>query len=130
MSHHIPYQQIFGHPEDFKIKYRLYSQEEGGRYQLPHQGLRLNFWYESANHEMKGLFMIWPEFEDGRGHLIKEGPVLDQGVARMWIVSATTRPYHRARIQVGTVGYFMEGGIRIGVCEVIEVVGLPDNPAE
>ena len=130
MGQHVPYQQVFEHPEDFRVKYQFYPLEEGGRYSLPHQGLRSNFWYEHTDHKMKGVFMIWPEFEDAQGHLIEEGPVLAEGIARMWIIAANTRSYHRARIQVGTIGYFMEGHRRTGVCEVIELVGLSNNPTE
>lgn len=127
MDKHIPYESRFGHPEDFKVKYRLYTQEEGGRWQLPHQGLRSNFWYEHENHTMHGDFMIFPEFENETGDLIESGEVLSEGIARMWIFSDQLRGYHQERITVGTRGYFIEGN-RTGECEVIEIVGLINNP--
>ncbi len=43
---HIPYKQRLGHLEDFKVKYRVYSKDEGGRESLPFQGIRSDFWYE------------------------------------------------------------------------------------
>ncbi|WP_338869239.1 hypothetical protein WBJ53_19620 [Spirosoma sp. SC4-14] len=125
-----PYQQLFGHQEDFKVKYRFYSQEEGGRYTLPHQGIRSDFCYESADHEINWLFMIYPEFEDEQGNLIEEGEVLKEGVARMWILNAKNRAYHRSRIKIGTVGYFREGSRSTGICEVVEIIGLLQNPTE
>ncbi|MBO0950672.1 hypothetical protein [Fibrella forsythiae] len=125
---HKPYQQLRGHSEDFKVRYRFYSQEEGGRYSLPHQGIRTDFWYECADHEMTGVFMICPEFEDEYGDLLLEGEVLPEGIARMWISNPRMRAYHRSRIQLGTIGYFKEATRSTGVCEVIELVGLMQNP--
>ncbi len=127
MGKHIPYESRFKHPADFKVKYRFYTQEEGGRWQLPHQGLRSNFWYEHANHTMSGDFMILPEFENEKGDLIESGEVLSEGVARMWIFNDQIRPYHQERITIGTRGYFKEGK-KTGECEVIEIVGLMSNP--
>ncbi|BDD05526.1 hypothetical protein [Aureibacter tunicatorum] len=123
----LPYQERLNHPEDFKVKYRFYSESEGGRKEMPIQGLRSDFWYEDKNHTMKGNFIIWPEFENEDGELIVSGKVLKEGVARMWIINNESRPYHQERIKIGTKGYFMEG-IRTGECEVIEIVGLESNP--
>jgi len=124
---HIPYEQRLGHPEDFKVKYRFYSKDEGGRKSLPFQGIRSDFWYEHINHEMEGMFIIWPEFENTTGDLIESGVVLKEGTARMWIVNKELRFYHQERIRVGTKGYFMEGS-KTGECEVIKIVGLMSNP--
>lgn len=129
MEQHKPYEQVFGRHEDFKVKYRFYSQEEGGRYELPHQGIRSNFSYESDDQKSKLLFMIFPEFEDDQGKLIEEGEVLKEGIARMWILIAENREYHRDRIKIGTIGYFKEGRRSTGICEVVEIVGLLQNPA-
>ncbi|MBC3788821.1 hypothetical protein [Spirosoma utsteinense] len=127
MEKHKPYEQIFGHKEDFKVKYRFYKLEEGGRYILPNQGIRSDFWYEDPDHEHNWLFMIYPEFEDENGDLI-EGMVNQEGIARMWILSPDNRLYHQQRIKVGTIGYFREGSKRTGICEIIELVGLHKNP--
>lgn len=124
---HIPYEQRLGHPEDFKVKYRFYSKDEGGRESLPFQGIRSDFWYEHTDHKMKGIFMIWPEFEDAVGNLIDLEEVEREGIARMWIVNNELRPYHQERIKVGAKGYFMEGS-KTGECEVIKIVGLLRNP--
>lgn len=124
------YEEIFGHKEDFKVKYRFYSVKEGGRYNLPFQGIRSDFWYESPDHEVNWLFMIYPEFEDENGNLIIDGAVLEEGIARMWILNNHNRPYHQKRIKLGTIGYFKEGGRSTGVCEVTEIVALHSNPTE
>ena len=124
---HTPYTSNFNHAEDFKVKYRFLSQEEGGRAALPYQGIRSNFFYEHDNHTLKGSFMIWPEFEDSNGKLIESGFVLKEGIARMWIVNSDMRPYHQQRILIGTKGYFMEGR-QTGICEVVAIVGLMNNP--
>lgn len=68
--------------------------------------------------------MIWPEFEDENQELVEEGVVPETGTALMWILSPDWRDYHREKIQMGTVGYFMEGIRKVAVCEVIELVGL------
>ena len=122
---HQLYENKLGHPADFRVKYRFYGTEEGGRKVLPFQGLRSDFWYESDDHEMSGVFMIWPEFEDAEGNVVLKNnePVLPTGTARMWIVNKQLRPYHQKRIKVGTKGYFIEGK-RTADCEVIEILRL------
>lgn len=129
MEKHIPYESRLNHPEDFKVKYRFYTQEEGGRWHLPNQGIRSNFWYEHENHTMTGYFMIFPEFENETGELIEYGEVLPQGIARMWIANKHLRVYHQERITLGTRGYFIEGN-KTGECEVIEIVSLMSNPTD
>ena len=124
---HISYEQWLGHYEDFKVKNRFYTKEEGGRDSLPLQGIRSDFWYEHSNHTINGIFMIWPEFEDENGKVIGLEMVAREGIARMWIVNNDLRSYHQQRITVGTKDYFMEG-IRTAECEVIEIMGLMSNP--
>ena len=120
---HQAYHIKLNRKKDFKVRYRFYSAEEGGRKSLPQQGIRSDFWYEHDNHTAKGIFMIWPEFEKEDGTLVKEGKVLPEGIARMWIVSEDLRPYHKERIAVGTKGYFLEGK-RTAECEVVEIIDL------
>ena len=120
---HQPYHIRLNRRADFKVRYKFYSAEEGGRKSLPHQGIRSDFWYEHHNHTIKGIFMIWPEFENEEGALIEEGEVLSEGIARMWIINEELRPYHKERIAVGTKAYFHEG-IKTAECEVIEITGL------
>lgn len=124
---HESYEIRLKHRCDFKIKYRFYSQSEGGRLNLPHQGIRLDFWYESDNHTMKGNFMIWPEFENLEGDLILDGEVLESGIARMWIINDKLRSYHQKRINIGAKGYLYEG-LKIAECEIIEIIDLMENP--
>ncbi|WP_282079532.1 hypothetical protein [Aquimarina algiphila] len=126
---HVPYKERLNHPEDFKVRYCFYSDDEGGRKSLPFQGIRSDFWYESENHTMDGNFIIWPEFESKNGELIESGIVLNEGIARMWIINDKLRAYHQERIKIGTKGYFIEG-IRTGECEVIDIVGLMSNPTK
>ena len=128
---HTPYQQRLGHPPDFKVKYRFYTKEEGGRQTIiPYQGYRSDFWYPHPDHPVNGIFMIWPEFEDAAGATILENDrsVEATGTANMWVIVPERRPYHYDKIQVGTKGYFMEGSLRVAECEVIEILGLKNNP--
>ena len=127
---HNDYQNRLGHPCDFKVKYRYYSESEGGRVSIPHQGIRSDFWYEHPEHERLFLFMIWPEHEDKNGGLIHSGEVLTEGIARMWIINSKARPYHQNKIEVGTKGFFREGSRSTAICEVVEIVGLHNNPID
>jgi len=126
---HQPYENILGHHADFRVAYRYYEQEEGGRRTLPFQGIRSDFWYDSGDHTLKGVFMIWPEFEDASGEVILENnkSVQSSGTARMWIINNQLRKYHQERIKIGLTGYFIEGK-RVATCEIIEIIGLLANP--
>jgi hypothetical protein len=127
---HQSYEKRLGHPADFRVKYVFYSKEEGGREKLPFQGIRSDFWYDHDCHEMTGLFMIWPEFEDQSGNVVLDNTasVSKTGTAMMWIINSERRIYHRDKIKIGTKGYFKEGAITTAVCEVIEIIGLLTNP--
>ncbi len=121
---HQSYRESIGNKEDFRVKYKFRSEQEGARKSLPSQGIRSDFWYECDNHTMESIFMIWPEFEDEYGELIVNGQVRQEGTARMWIVTPEMKAYHQSRIKIGTQGYFMEGSRRTADCEVIEIVSL------
>lgn len=121
------------HPQDFDIKYRFYTEEEGGRKTLPFQGYRCDFAYAGDDISKTGIYMIHPEFEDEEGNVILEQDksVKRTGTARMWILMPEMREQiHRNRIKVGTKGYFMEGSKRVGEIEVIRVVGLLTNETD
>jgi hypothetical protein len=127
---HTSYETKLGHPADFRVRYRFYSQEEGGRLQLPYQGYRSDFWYDYIGGTDNQVFMIWPEFENVDGELIMQNdcPVPKSGTARMWIIVPETRPLHQLNLKLGLTGYFMEGGRKVAESEVIELVGLLNNP--
>lgn len=128
---HKPYEQKLKHAPDFRVKYRFYTKEEGGRQSnIPFQGYRSDFWYDNPEHSVSYLFMIWPEFENENGEIIHENKksVSQEGTARMWIIVPERRPYHSDKIKVGTKGYFMEGSRKVAECEVIEILGLKSNP--
>lgn len=121
-----PYEEIFKRKPDFRVTYTIFSQEEGGRYNLPNQGIRWNFRYEHPAHPKGTLFMIYPEFEDSNGDLITDSTlsIPQHGTARMWILAKEKIEYHRDKIKVGTHGYFMEGNRKVGACDVIELINL------
>jgi hypothetical protein len=127
---HNPYEIKLGHPADFRVRYKFYAKEEGGRSSLPYQGYRCDFWYDQGSQTDNQLFMIWPEFENSDGQVILQNdcPVPVSGIARMWIIIPESRPLHSEKIKPGLVGYFMEGGKKVAECEVIELVGLLNNP--
>lgn len=126
----IPYEDRLKHPQDFNIRYRFYSVEEGGRKLLPLQGYRCDFSYEGDDIRATGIYAIYPEFEDEYGNLImdEQKQVNIFGTARMWVLFPQMRErVHKHRIQVGTKGYFMEGARRVGEVEVTEIIGLQSN---
>ncbi len=130
---HKPYQEIFGHPADFRVAYRFYTVEEGGRYITPAQGYRSNFVYAEKWPDANGAFMIFPEFEDEQENVFIEKEdiyVSPIGTARMWILDANLRKLHQQRIKVGTKGYFVEGIRNVAECEVTQILGLMSNPTE
>lgn len=128
---HQPYEQKLKHKADFRVKYKFYTEAEGGRKTLPYQGIRSDFWYEHADHHKQNqLFMIWPEFEDENGNVFLENDrsVKESGTARMWIIMPGMRVYHKEKIKIGTTGYFKEGSKSTAVCEIIEILDLDKNP--
>ena len=129
-SKHKPYTELFGHDCDFKVRYEFYSESEGGRKNLPHQGIRSDFWYKNENHDTNTDYMIYPEFQNTNDEIIDSGEVLRKGVAKMWILNPEWRKYHQKRIEIGTIGYFKEGSRKTAKCQVIEILGLNSNPTD
>ncbi|MFD2587567.1 hypothetical protein ACFSQJ_11540 [Croceitalea marina] len=131
MDNHKPYNENLGHPHDFLVEYQILTESENGRKTLPYQGIRWDFWYEHKEHEENHLFMIWPEFIDESGNVIKQKdkPVPRVGKAKMWIVNDKMRKYHQGKIKIGMKCYGREGARTVVNYEVIEIVGLMTNPA-
>ena len=117
---HISYEQWLGHYEDFKVKNRFYTKEEGGRDSLPLQGIRSDFWYEHSNHTINGIFMIWPEFEDEKyilasmelAGLHSEGNMEDEEweswKAKIKTIATKTLGFKVGEIEEGEVGHNIE----------------------
>jgi hypothetical protein len=123
---HKSHEETFGRKPDFRVTYKIYSQEEGGRHGWTLQGIRWDFLYEHPEHKKGELFIIHPEFEDSNGKLITDSqlPIPRYGMARMWIINDKFIDYHRGKIKIGTHGYFMEGNRKVGECDVIELINL------
>jgi len=113
---------------DFEVKYRFLTFEEGGRKTgPPYQGYRCDWLYKDDLVESSALreYMIWPIFMDEKGNPWAGGsPVPNEGIAQMVIVSDEWRSIHRRRIDLGTEGYFMEGPRRVAEASVNRVVDL------
>ncbi|WP_338767012.1 hypothetical protein WAF17_04965 [Bernardetia sp. ABR2-2B] len=125
---HILYEEQWNKKANFRVKYKFYTREEGGRKTPPFQGIKGNFWYEHENHTKKGIFSIWAEFEDEQGNVIisKSKPVTQEGTAKMWIAISSSFLYHTERIKTGTIGYFMEGLKKTAFCKVIEIINFEE----
>ena len=124
---HELYETRLRHRADFRVKYNFRSEENGGRKQLPYQGLRCDFLYTDG--QQYKTYMIWPEFEDKNGEIILEDnvPVNKEGKALMWIINPMMRVIHQKNIKVGLKCFFQEGKITAD-CEVIEIIDLFKNP--
>lgn len=111
---------------DFRVTYRFYTWEEGGRWSPVYQGYSPNFWYFHEDNQKGVQFMISPEFENEKGEIILENdtPVDLNGTARMWIMSNRFINYHKGKIAVGTKGFFKEGSKSVAECEVIELLNI------
>lgn len=120
---HTPYQERLNRPPDFEVTCSIFTKEESGRHSLPFQGIRWDFMYDA---KPKTLHMIWPEFLDSEGNviLINTLPVPQYGRAFMWIIDDKMRHLHKVRIEIGTRSFFMEAIRKVGVCEVVRLIGL------
>ena len=124
------YTEATGLAPGFRVSYRLFSAEEGGRKTPHYQGIRWDFAYEDKSIARPNqVFMIWPEFISATGEMLPEGePMPKQGLANMFIVNPAFREFHGQHIRLGVRGYFREGGTEIALCEVVEVLALHKNP--
>jgi len=130
---HESYEKKLGHPYDFKVRYRLYKPEEGGRKTgVLYQGIRYDFAYEDFGKSDFNLYMIWPEFENEGGEIITADYELvrESGTARMWVAMDNMRTFHKNKMKLGTRGYFMEGNRKMGECEITEIKGLLTNNSD
>jgi hypothetical protein len=124
----MPSYQQEGQQPDFRVSYRLFTQEEGGRWAPPYQHIRWNFRYDDKTISTGTFIMVYPEILTPDGTYFPEGqPIPMVGLADMFIFSAKARAFHAPHIRPGTRGYFVEGRQRVGVWEVLEVTGLRDN---
>ncbi|WP_332874860.1 DUF433 domain-containing protein [Hymenobacter psoromatis] len=117
------YTKTFGREPDFRVTYRLFTVEEGGRKTPAYQGIRWDFCYEDKTIVPGWRFMIYPEFLDPDGYVIPNGPFSPVGQANMFILMPERRDFHRQHIRPGVRGFFMDG-LPAGVCEVTEVLSL------
>ncbi|GAB3724273.1 hypothetical protein GCM10027594_05450 [Hymenobacter agri] len=122
------YTEATGLAPDFRVSYRLFSADEGGRKMPPMQHIRWDFSYADEHiSKPSQVFIIWPEFVSDSGQVLPEGePMPKQGLADMFIVNPAFRAFHSQHIRVGVQGYFHEGR-RIGTCEVVEILALHQN---
>lgn len=112
-----------GRLPDFRVTYRLYTAEEGGRKTPAYQGIRWDFRYDDPAIST-GTWMIRPVFLGLDGLPLSLVPLPHVGQADMYTLSGGLQAFHRQHIRPGVRGYFVEGSRRMGVCEVVEVIRL------
>ncbi|MBD5779974.1 hypothetical protein IEN85_10785 [Pelagicoccus sp. NFK12] len=114
---------------DFKVRYRFYGYEEGGRVQLPSQGYRSDLSYEDEDPKKDGIHMVWPEFLDESGKVLTDEhqTVEKEGYAFMWIAAFDKRKlFHKEKAKEGMTCFFMEGSRRVAEAKITKIIGLKD----
>lgn len=119
------YANRLGEP-DFRVRYQWLPASEDGFLQRPFQHIRCDFSYAGDDIQKTGIYMIWPEFEDGAGLPIPDGEAIPEcGTATMWIVNREEyEDFHRERVRPGVRAFFMVGSRRIAEAEVTDVLRL------
>lgn len=108
----------------FEVRYRFYSQSEGGRKAPPRQHVRWDFLYAGDQPLVEGISMVWPEFIGPSGEVLPEGEVPTTGNALMFIVNPDRWSFHKERVALGVRGFFVEGSKKVAECEVTAVHAL------
>jgi hypothetical protein len=119
-----PVEKINNRKPDFKVRYRFFSHDEGGRIQTPYQGYRSDLHYEGEDIKTHGIYMVWPEFlnADGSVLLERETNVSASGEANMWILCYDKmKEYHRAEAIPGRKCWFMEGARKVAEANGIKI---------
>ncbi|WP_410209775.1 hypothetical protein [Aquirhabdus sp.] len=117
---------------DFRVTYRFFTTEEGGRNLLPLQGYRSDWIYAEDYYEEGAkspssisTFGIHPRFVDENGLIYSAQEIAPrQGFADMFILFNGMRSEHRRRIKIGTKGYFVEGPWLVAEATVIDILYL------
>lgn len=124
MSEFISYEKKLGRSCDFIVEYDFIEDQQDYKVTLS-QGMRSDFCYEE-DFGVGKVHMIWPEFEDEAGELVKctDSSILNHGRARMWIMEEEQRPKHKERLDLGQVVFFVAGSHKIAKATVIEIVSL------
>lgn len=123
---HVPYSEVRNEEPDFEVRYLL-DPEPALAVANPGQGMRSDFLYAGDDPAVEGIHMIWPEFLDEEGNVICDKNIepAKTGNAYMWIgPDEKVRSYHRARLKVGTHGYWVVGSKRLAKVEVTRLIRL------
>lgn len=126
---HVPYQERMGGLPDFEVSYKLTIDPELEGIK-PGQGMRSDFLYDGDDPSSDGIHIIWPEFLDNNGEVIRNKNInpAEEGRALMWILSPESREkIHRDRIKVGTKGYWVVGSKKLAKVTVTKILGLFEN---
>lgn len=118
---------------DFLVKYRFFTQAEGGRMNPALQGYRSDWvyaedyekWIENKQPLSLPIYMIHPLAVDEDNLQYSSHEFMpSEGFADMRILFDQMRPVHRKKIRVGVKGYFVEGSRRVAEAEVIDILYL------
>lgn len=117
--------RLYDHHDDFEAEMVILPEQEGGRKSAPFNGIRWDFLYE-GDKPTESLYMIWPEFVDGKDDAIpRDVPLKGTLRARMYIVDRKLADaLHRDRIKVGTKFFAMEGACKVAKGMVTKITGL------
>jgi len=101
--------QLYGRNADFEAEITVLTAEQGGRKQLPDNGIRWDFAYPE-DRPTDQIYMIHPYFlDDKRIPLPKGQKVFGTKIALMFILSERMIGYHRGKVFVGMPFQCREG---------------------
>ena len=115
------YNEERGRMPDFEIEYTWISDT-----QRPFQHMRSDFKYPEIFGD-EGIWMIWPEFIDESGSVIRNMETLPySGRATMWILSREKEyiNMHKERLKEGLVCELVVGSKVLATAKVTKIHGL------
>ena len=122
--------QQFKGQDDFEATIRIFREEEGGRREPPHNGMRWDLCY--AGDDLKeSLWMVWPDFLDQSGESRSGEEALPVGVplpAKMFVARDVMRAeVHRKKAKIGVRFYCHEGPKRVAEGVITKITHLFDE---
>ncbi|GAB2787500.1 hypothetical protein HNQ93_002724 [Hymenobacter luteus] len=121
-----PYRLYPDHPDDFEARVRLLRPDEGGRQLLPCNGIRWDFGY-AQDRPLISYMWLHPDFYDPEtGNSLQELPLpVDKWLhARVAILLAAARSFHRPKLWPGTSFHYCEGSRIVAEGTVTRLTGL------
>lgn len=116
--------QLYGRSADFEAEILVLTEEQGGRKQLPDNGIRWDFAY-LEDQPTDPIYMIHPYFLDDEHISLPKGQkVSGTAIALMFILDQRMIDYHGERVFVGMQFQCREGGRVVALGKVTSLHAL------